>query len=159
VIVYKCVVCERAFSSKAALRGHLRVHRDVDWMNFTVRVPRSVVEDFKDLCRRHNTTTCQLIYAAMKAYLRGDKLGVVDLVSPNPLVIHINEYFLGRPRSSLKTFLKSVPGFPSLIPRCRYASSLNLDRAEIYCRGSGDWVMLQGCLRCGQREGELKVYA
>jgi len=72
VVVYKCVVCGRAFDRLAGLRGHLRVHGDVVWENFTVRIPKVLADEFRGLCRRHNTTTCHLIVGVMKACLRGE---------------------------------------------------------------------------------------
>jgi len=102
VVVYKCVVCGRGFDRLAALRGHLRVHGDVVWENFTVRLPKWLCDRFRRVCREHNTTTCQVVFTLLKAFVEGAERGLVSLAAPNPVVINVVSLFGGRPRGRRK---------------------------------------------------------
>jgi len=108
VVLYKCVVCGRSFTSIQALRGHMKAHRDVEFENFTVRLPKELCSRFKEVCRRHNTTTCQVIHSLIQVFLEGEKRGVVNLATPNPVVIQLVNYFGGAPRGRKKWELPRV---------------------------------------------------
>lgn len=153
VVVYKCVVCGRAFVKKAALRGHLRVHGDLVWENFTVRIPKDLASKFKEVCQKHNTTTCQLISSLVKAVIAGDERGVdvVNIGSPNPVIINVHETFLGKPRSAWKTPLQeSCKLWP---PSCEFADDFIRSIREVGCTRSKEWTRLEECWGCFQRGG------
>jgi len=99
-VLFSCVVCGQGFSSKQALRGHMNAHRGENYRTTHIVVDGEVWDRFVELCRRHKTTTCQLLRVLMKAALKGDETGMIDVGAPNPAVINVHEYFLGKPRSA-----------------------------------------------------------
>ena len=108
VVVYQCVVCGRAFTKKVSLMAHIRHHKDADLMVFNVKLPKDLVLAFKDLCRRHHTTTCHLVATFMRTVLAGEKVGVVNVGAANPLIVTVNEYFPAVPRSRRKYGLGAI---------------------------------------------------
>jgi len=102
VVVFKCVVCGKAFIKVQSLRAHLKVHRDVEFENFTVRIPKAKAARFREICRQHNTTTCHLILTLMDAVEEGVKTGLVKIGGANPVAIQVVTMVNARPRGHEK---------------------------------------------------------
>lgn len=148
VVLYKCVVCGQAYTKVQSLRAHLKRHRDLEWVNLTIRVPKAMAERFKAACKSHNTTTCLVISSIIEAVLKGQDMGVVDLarlVGPNPLVVTMHEYFMGRPRGHYRV---PVSGelFPSPRGRCPECGS-----SDVYEQKDpfGSEFRTGRCKKCG----------
>jgi len=130
--------------------AHMRKHKGA-FMQLNVRLPRELVGEFKDLCRKHNTTTCHVLMTLIKAWLKGEELGMVSLSSPNPVIINVHETFLGKPRSAWKTPLQeSCKLWP---PSCEFADDFIRSIREVGCTSQKEWVGLEECWNCFQRGG------
>jgi len=99
LVIYKCFVCGRAFTKVQSLRAHLKVHRGHNFVRTSIWVDRDDWEKFKEICEKHNTTTCHLLRHLLKAVIKGEELGVVKISAPNPVIINIYNYSGGPPRS------------------------------------------------------------
>lgn len=136
LVVYKCVVCGKAFTKLQSLMAHMRVHRDVEWARLSVRLPKKMVDEFKALAKRHNTTTCQLIHSLLTSLIEGEKRGIVTIGSQNPIVINLVNVFGGAPRGHKKWSLRGLAGFEP--PRCFICGSpavvacSNTEANEVY---------------------------
>jgi len=104
--LFVCVVCGRAFSSKQGLRSHMRVHRG-EYKVVSVVVNRREWEEFKEICRRHKTTTCAVLRALIQGVIRGERMGA-QILNPNPIVIQVQNYYFGKPRSVYEVPLREV---------------------------------------------------
>jgi len=104
--LFVCVVCGRAFSSKQGLRSHMRVHRG-EYKVVSVVVNRREWEEFKEICRRHKTTTCAVLRALIQGVIRGERMGA-QILNPNPIVIQVQNYYFGKPRSVYEVPLGEV---------------------------------------------------
>jgi len=111
-LVYKCIICGREWEKGQSLRAHLKVHRG-QMARFSVRIPKNLRDDFKELCRAHGVTTCHVVVGLMSACVEGFRRGVVfewDARSEgvrfkegsNPLIVNFNQTFTGKPRSPYK---------------------------------------------------------
>jgi len=141
-VLFSCVVCGKGFRSKQALRGHMNAHRGEGYRTTHIVVQGESWERFMDLCRRHKTTTCQLLGVLIRAALKGDETGMIDIGAPNPAVINVHEYFLGKPRSAWEVPVPDrslVLVGPGRCPEC----------------GSSD-VLEHSPFRDGFREGRCK---
>jgi len=140
--LFACMVCGRGWASKQSLRAHMKVHKGEDIRSTHIVVKGQVWDRFVDLCRRHHTTTCHLLDVLMRAALKGDETGMIDVGAPNPAVIQIHEYFMGRPRSPFKV---EVPAPEGLIVSGEGAGS---NSAGVTLKGS-DFGGVRGCRRRG----------
>jgi len=142
--IFPCIICGRSWTSVQGLRGHMKRHKN-EFMRTSIHVRRELWSRFESECKRHKTTTCALLDVLVKAVLEGSGKGVVDLSrigSPQPLIINVNEYFLGRPRSPYKV---EVPAPEGLIVSGEGAGS---NSAGVTLKGS-DFGGVRGCRRRG----------
>jgi len=108
--LFQCVVCGAAFAGKQSLRAHMKVHKG-EYVRTTIYAKRGLWKKFNEVCRKHKTTTCRVLQALIEATIKGEELGAVDLskiAAPNPVIININQTFLGKPRSAWKVPVFSV---------------------------------------------------
>jgi len=103
---YVCVVCGRMFSSKKGLQGHMKAHRG-EYMTTHIVVNKREWELFKEVCRRHKTTTCAVIREFVRKVILNERLGL-DIYSFQPIVINLNSFYLGKPRSVYEVPLGEV---------------------------------------------------
>jgi len=118
VVLYKCLLCDFATTNLQALRGHLNKHKDVEFENFTVRLPKAICESFRQVCKKRNTTTCHVVLSVLTSIVEGEKQGVVNIATHNPLIIHVNTLVAARPRGRGKyVAVRDVPdGFGTRDP-------------------------------------------
>jgi len=114
LIVYKCIVCGKAFTKRQSLMAHLASHRDIEWAHLDVRIPKEKLERFKEFCRRHNTTTCHMIMTFIDAVMEAmERSGNYVEVKPflkgaiggsNPVIVNVqvHQYFMSKPRGKGK---------------------------------------------------------
>jgi len=108
--LFQCVICGAAFAGKQSLRAHMKVHKG-EYVRTTIYAKRGLWKKFDEVCRKHKTTTCRVLQALIEAAIKGEELGAVNLskiAAPNPVIININQTFLGKPRSAYKTLLSEV---------------------------------------------------
>lgn len=148
-VVYKCFVCPKAFSSVQALRGHMRVHRGVEVGDLHVRLPKAKIEEFLAFCRRHNASSCHMILSMIDAYIEGDKRGLIQVGSPNPAIVHLQQVFPSRPRGHGKYDLSGLVGVVGGLPRiqCNYFGGVC--EGKVYCRNRCyAWLPWEKCGSC-----------
>ena len=157
--LYTCIVCGRAFSSRAALCGHMRVHRDVEWKVLRVRLPAELVDRFYEVVRKHKTTTCAVVHSLVQAVVQGDELGVVKLPSSNPLYVVVQDFYAARPKARGKYVppgdLNPAGSFE--VPRCGYVQSVSLSAGEVFCSRARTWVKPEVCRGCRLQRGFIKL--
>lgn len=100
--LYKCIVCGKAWSSSQSLRAHVKVHRREGYARTGIVVKSELWDWFKRYCEEHNTTTCHLFNALLEMARKGTEGGVITLGAQNPVILQLNQTFLGRPRSGYK---------------------------------------------------------
>jgi hypothetical protein len=148
-VVYSCLVCGKAFSKRASLAAHMKVHRDVKMAQLNVDLPKDLRDAFNEVCRKHHTTTCHVIYTLIKAFIEGEKRGLVDLGTHNPVTIQVVNLFGARPRGHGKydtSFGNSaISGNVGVL--CLYVNGISGN--EIYCQWRGGlWVPVALCSSC-----------
>ena len=156
VKLYTCVVCGRHFSGVQALRGHMKVHRGM-YMRTSILVPVLKWPKFKEICDKHGTTTCMLLDNLISATIKGEELGVIKIGSPNPVIIQVQEYFTGKPRSWQKVPVESRT--PVIIAICPLeAAGLMGYHYPSYCQTCnhkvhGDCILLDLVRRAHDKYG------
>jgi len=141
-VLYTCIICGKAWSKIQSLRAHMKVHRNEGYMRTGIQVRTERWEKFRSYCKRHKTTTCQLLDALMELTLKGEEKGVVTLGSSNPTVLQLNQYFSGIPRS--KNRFEFSPPVP-VGPHCLICGSRQVSETQPL-----DGVFREGrCLGCG----------
>jgi len=146
-VIYTCMICGRAWSSKQSLRAHMKAHRGEGYQSTHIVVRSGQWEEFKKLCRRHHSTTCQVLDGLIKMVLVGEARGVIDLRTPNPITLSVSQVFLGAPRSKWKFPLEL--GFRGRLPVCRSAYEVRSVDGAIACSRWGRNVSVAECDRCG----------
>jgi len=162
--IYPCIICPKAYPTKQGLRAHMKKHKN-DFVRTTIYARRDLWARFDEAAKRHKTTTCALLDVLIKATLEGSEKGVIDVSrigSPNPVIIQVNEVFLGQPRSGWKT---QIPGGAMLgrledpagklwPPSCHQADVFWKDRdprkSEVGCLKVKAPVHLRDCWLCFQ---------
>jgi len=148
-VVYKCVLCPKAFNNVQSLRAHMKVHRDVEFEHFHVRLPRAKVEEFKEFCRRHNTTTCHMILAMIDAYIEGDKRGLIQIGSTNPAVVHLQQFFASKPRGHGKYDLAGLGAAAPSAPQVYCVFCGGFSGSLVHCNRHGpNWIQIGRCVGC-----------
>ena len=115
--LYKCIVCGKAYAKKQALRGHMKKHKGEGYKRTSIYLLDEDREYLNGYTRKHNTTTCHFIHSVIQACKEGEKTGTVHIGAPNPVIIQVNEYFLGKPRSAWKQQL-DIEALARLQRRC-----------------------------------------
>ncbi|MBA7704493.1 hypothetical protein ES703_113305 [subsurface metagenome] len=151
--LFSCIVCGDGFKSRQGLAGHMNSHRDVEFMDVHVRVPKDVGKKFMGVVRKHKTTSCHLIYTVMKAIIKGDETGMVDLAAKNPLIVHMTSIFGGAPRGSRKYDLIPIPyGNLEEALRCDHLRHREFEVGRLgWCSKCGRYVTPSNCLGCVER--------
>jgi hypothetical protein len=148
-VVYSCLICGKAFSKRASLAAHMRVHKDVKMAQLNVDLPKDLRDAFNEVCRKHHTTTCHVIYTLIKAFIEGEKRGLVDLGTHNPVTIQVVNLFGARPRGHGKYDLGLGMGSEplGLNVGCFYIGAVS--GGDVYCNWlGGSWVSGQRCQAC-----------
>lgn len=109
-VVYKCMVCGKAWSKVQSLRAHMKRHKGEGLQRTSIWVHGEKWDWFKGYCKKHNTTTCHLLDSIIDLVKKGDERGVVTLGSSNPVILQLHEYYLAGPRSRYK-----IPFDPSRV--------------------------------------------
>jgi hypothetical protein len=110
--VYKCVVCDASFDSKQSLAAHCKIHKDVEFAELHVRLPKEKVEAFKQFCESHNSTTCHMVLTMIDAYTEGVKKGLIVIGGANPAIVHLQQFFNARPRGRGKYDVEALAADP-----------------------------------------------
>lgn len=160
--LYSCVCCPKSFDSLQALRGHMNKHKDVEFKDFHVRLPKAEVESFEKVCERHKTTTCSLIFALMQAAVKGEETGIVDVSTANPLIVQVNHFFAALPRGHGKYDVAAmVDGLSEHLlqplldvrsknwpPSCKHANEFFKSSREVGCLKIREIRSLSACWAC-----------
>ena len=155
--LYSCIVCGAGFKSRQGLAGHMNKHRDIEFSDVHVRVPKDVADKFMDVVKKHKTTSCHLVYTLMKATIKGDESGMVDLGAKNPLIVQMNSFFGGAPRGRNKYAVFPIPFGPlEEALRCDYLHQKEWSEGRFgWCSRCGRWVTPNNCLGCVERGKKL----
>jgi len=154
--LFQCVICGAAYVSKQSLRAHMKVHKG-EYLRTNIIVKRSLWNRFNEVCRKHKTTTCHVLQALIEAAIKGEELGAVDLskiAAPNPVIININQTFLGKPRSMYKTLLSEVIHETELPCVICGATAVALHGKQVL----DDWTYVAVC-EAHHREAERSFYS
>ena len=146
-VLYKCLVCGKAYGSKQALRGHMNAHRG-KLKRTTIFVDECKWDEFKDFCKAHNTTTCHMLDSLLNLALRGKAEGIIEIAGPNPVIFNYTQVFAGKPRSPWKVDLTGhvPPGSRCLMcgsPIVRQWNVEFTDCLEGYCSKCGAGWMIE----------------
>jgi len=142
LIVYKCMICGKAWPKVQSLRAHMKSHKGEGLKRTSIWIYGANWDKFKALAEKHNTTTCHLLDALITAALKGEETGTVSIAGANPLIINLTHVFLGRPRSTWKVDVgdQIPPG-----PHCLTCGSRQVSQVRPL-----EGLFLEGrCLRCG----------
>ena len=153
--LFTCIVCGKSWPSKQSLRAHMKVHKGEGYMRTSVHVRREQWQTFKELCREHKTTTCHVLDVLVKAFNRGAPEGLVDLASPNPVIIQMTEVFLGKPRSKWKMPISL--GVIGRIPMCKNMYRAYSLKGLFACTLKGRSVSANECETCPHIRGFAEV--
>jgi len=141
------------------LAGHMRVHRDVEFVRTSFRFPKELWDRFVEVCAKHKATQCSVIHGLIQAVVQGEKLGVVKLNSSNPMYVVMQNFYAARPKAPGKYAFPAefLPSKPFDIPRCGHVQSVCSRTGEVYCGGAGTWVSIEKCRKCSFNRGFIKV--
>jgi len=90
-----------------------------------------------------------MILAMIDAYIEGEKRGLIQVGSPNPVIIHLQQFFASRPRGHGKYDVASAtPGAgsnPAVL--CLYLDGVY--GGEVFCQWVGGlWIPASRCMDC-----------
>jgi hypothetical protein len=149
VVIYKCVICGKSFSKRQSLAAHLGHHKDVEFAQFNVRIPKARRDWIVSYCQRHNTTTCHLLLAFCSFLEEGEKHGNIILGSPNPTFFVLQEYFMAKPRGHGKYDTTSMMGFEPEAPSVYCVFCGGFSGGLVFCQRYGsDWLPASRCADC-----------
>jgi hypothetical protein len=140
----------------------MRVHKDVEMVQLNVDLPKDVRAAFVEVCHRHHTTSCHVLYSLIKAFIEGEKRGLVDLSTKNPVTVQVVNLFAAHPRGHGKydaAYMPApVPGSPAVL--CLYCDGFR--EGEVFCQRYGaDWIPASKCSTCPknrfQKKGEFRA--
>lgn len=153
LVVYKCVVCGWSSFDKRALMGHMSHGCAKQLASLHVQLPAKLIDEFKDMCFRHNTTTCSLLRVLIDAYLTADKLGHGEVTTGNPLSVVVNEFFGARPRGHGKYNLGELAADPlTAVARCAHLCHRDSNPGRLgWCTDIKRWVTPEICAGCRPR--------
>ncbi len=153
VTVYKCVICPASFTKQQSLAAHYRIHKDERFAELHVRLPKEKKEAFVEFCKRHNSTTCHMVLAMVDAYMEGDKRGLITVGSPNPAIVHIQQFFNAKPRGKGKYEPVPIPFGPlEEALRCDHLRHREFEEGRLgWCSKCGRMVTPSNCLGCVER--------
>lgn len=159
-VVYSCLICGKAFSKRASLAAHMKVHRDVKMAQLNVDLPKDLRDAFNEVCRKHHTTTCHVIYTLIKAFIEGEKRGLVDLATHNPVTIQVVNLFGAKPRGHGKYDVAAAVLDVAGGVRVQCAFLGGVSGGDVYCRRCGfGWQPLGRCGECSlnlyNKKGEV----
>ena len=160
--VWQCVVCGRAWPSQQSLRAHMKAHKSEEYFATKIVVPRPLWTQFKGVCEKHKTTTCQLMKALLEAAVKGDELGVTLVGSQNPFLVQVNHVVLGMPRGRYSHFdgrsmLERLedPKFKKWPPACEFQGSWWDSDRSVGCLKIKERVSVKECWICFNRGTSL----
>jgi len=154
--VYVCAVCERRFDSRQALAGHMRWHPAGSYVHTSFDMPTDLAADFKRLCDKHGTTYCAVLRGFARAWVAGEKDGVVTVPSQNPVTIQYVDVRLGSPRGryshlAAAAVARAAVEFPRVL--CNFYGGIS--PGEVYCRNRCyAWLPWERCAECEHNRAE-----
>ncbi len=148
--LYTCIICGASFDKRQALRGHMNKHKDVKLVRISWLVPEETRDKFYAVCAKHKTTTCHVGYTLMKAAIKGDETGMIDLAAKNPLIVNMLSFFNGRPRGRRKWDLAPFVGDRlTQAVTCIYLDHKDWNKGRLgWCRDLKKWVTPDVCTIC-----------
>lgn len=108
--LFQCIICGVAWSSKQALRGHMKAHKG-EYYRTNIYAVRKKWKIFEKICKKHKSTTCHVLDALIEAIIEGDKtkgFKLPTIMTPNPLIINVQHNFLGTPHSPYKVSIDDI---------------------------------------------------
>jgi hypothetical protein len=108
------LICGKAWNNKQSLYAHCKVHKKGELARTTIKMEAEQLEKLKEICKKHNTTTCHLFKALGEAVIAGDKQGIINIASPNPCIINVSHNFFGKPRSAYKIGMEILDEYRSI---------------------------------------------
>lgn len=162
LVIYKCIICDKSWTKKQSLMGHMNAHKDIDWARLSVRLPKEKIDAFKDFCKRHNGTTCKMVAAFVDLALEADKRGIAIWPNGNPVNLCLQQFFNAAPRGKgsydvLSTARRLGESFSSSLvsvgkklwpPSCGFADVFLRCNKEVGCKKTKDWISLTDCWSC-----------
>lgn len=149
--LFVCVVCEKGWPSKQSLRAHMKVHKKEGYIRTSIIAQKERWAAFQEVCKKHKTTACHLLGALIDACVKGEKEGLVNIGSSNPVVIQVNHFFSGVPRSPFKGLRNPdlAPDPLTRVVRCNALVHKNWNVGRLgWCKNVDRWVTPEVCLGC-----------
>lgn len=154
-VLYTCLVCGKSYSKVQSLRAHFKAHKNSGFSRTSIWVEDRLWDEFKGVCKKHKTTTCHLLSTLIKATIKGEETGTIKIGSSNPVVVQVNEIFLGKPRSKFKVPLEV--GVLGRIPMCSHMYRAYSVQGVFSCSKWSRSVTVDDCERCPHIRGFAEV--
>lgn len=160
--LFSCVLCPSSYSTRQGLAGHMNKHKDVEFRQFNIRIPKEKRDAFMALCAKHNVTSCHMMLAMIDAYLKGDECGLTLVGSKNPQIVHIQQFFNTSPgirdKFQVSDHVKGLKGTvlrPWLLsskrlwpPSCEFTHEFWKPHLLVGCLKSKEMISLSACWSC-----------
>lgn len=130
----------------------MKVHKKDEYFATKIVVPRPLWEEFDDVCKKHKTTTCQVIKALVEATLAGENAGLVTIPSTNPIMVQVNHVVLGAPRGRYSHIKAEELGRAIATANigpvgCPWIGGIK--EGQVLCRNRGSvWIDSSECVSC-----------